>query len=66
MFKDLSESKCSHTHVQKDPEMSVVFADIPSTTTCTPRKFMNHMQAKPLKDSIFHIEKIDDFESSKD
>ena len=34
-------------------------------TTCT-RKLINHTAAKSLRDSIFHIKKILDFESSKD
>ena len=30
------------------------------------RKFINHTLEKPLRDSIFHIKKIRDFESSQD
>ena len=39
--------------------------NITSITTYT-RKFINHPGAKPLRDSIFYIKKILDFESSRD
>ena len=46
-------------------EVSDSFTNTTSITTCT-RKFINRMGAKPLRDSIFYIKKILDFESSKD
>ena len=46
-------------------EMSVGFPNTTSITTCT-RNFINHTGAKPLRDSIFYIKEILDFESSKD
>ena len=60
-FDDLSESKCSRTR----GEMSAGFTNITSITFCT-RKFINHVDVKPLRSSIFYIKKILDFESSKD
>ena len=62
-FEDLSESKCLCT--TEDSEMSAGFTNLTSTTTCTP-KCIYHMRAKPLEDSIFHIKKILNFESSDD
>ena len=45
--------------------LSAGFPNTTSITTCT-RKFINHTGAKPLRDSIFYIKEILDFESSKD
>ena len=44
-------------------KMPAGFTNITSITTCR-RKFINHTGAKPLRDSIFYIKKILDFESS--
>ena len=52
-------------HWMGSRKMSAGFTNKTSITNCT-RQLINHTGAKPLRDSIFYIKKILDFESSKD
>ena len=45
-------------------KMSAGFTNITSITNCT-RQLINHTGAKPLRDSIFYIKKILDFEAQR-